>query len=224
MPVCCALLPDGVISGDSVSADAPNADAPNRDLLDPELLLSRYGERIYRLARRMTNSDADAEDAMQNTLIKILRKADSYRGESDPMGWIYRITLNEAREIHRKRKRRPAVSLDALPVDFDDTQHPMGLSNLSKRPDKAAMAGEIEARIRAAIDDLPDGYREAVILHDLEGVPYAEAAELMELSLGGFKTRLHRARLQLRRVLQAFWDEHDANPEASPDQANGASS
>ncbi|MDJ0522060.1 MAG: RNA polymerase sigma factor [Planctomycetota bacterium] len=186
------------------------SDAPNSALLDPDLLLDRYGERIYRLARRMSNSDADAEDVMQNTLIKILRKADSYRGESDPMGWIYRITLNEARELHRKRKRRPAVSLDALPIDFDETQHAVGVSDIAGRPDKSAMAGEIDDRIRDAIQELPDGYREAVVLYDLEGVPYAEAAQLMGLSLGGFKTRLHRARLHLRNVLERFWADRDA--------------
>ena len=184
-------------------------DAPRSTLLDPDLLLERYGERIYRLARRMTNSDADAEDVMQNTLIKILRKAESYRGESDPMGWIYRITMNEAREVHRKRKRRPAVSLDSLPVDFDESNHAVGVSDIGKRPDKEAMASEIDDRVREAIAELPDGYREAVVLYDLEGVPYTDAAELMGLSLGGFKTRLHRARLHLRNVLERFWMLHD---------------
>jgi len=198
-------------------------DAPRSTLLDPDLLLERYGERIYRLARRMTNSDADAEDVMQNTLIKILRRADSYRGESDPMGWIYRITMNEAREVHRKRKRRPAVSLEALPVDFDHTHHPVGITDIGERPDRDAMSAEIDDRIRAAIDELPDGYREAVVLHDLEGVPYAEAAELMGLTLGGFKTRLHRARLHLRNVLEQFWMLHDERhadgaPAASEEQ------
>lgn len=198
------------------------SDAPNPALLDPDLLLERYGERIYRLARRMSNSDADAEDVMQNTLIKILRKADSYRGESDPMGWIYRITLNEAREVHRKRKRRPAVSLDSLPVDFDETQHAIGVSDFANRPDKNAMAGEIDEQIRAAIQELPDGYREAVVLYDLEGMSYAEAAELMGLSLGGFKTRLHRARLHLRNVLEKFWQEHDKTGAASGDSPTGS--
>lgn len=180
-----------------------------QDLLDPDLLVERYGERIYRLARRMSNNDADAEDAMQNALVKILRNASSYRGESDPMGWIYRITLNEAREIHRRRKRRPAVSLDTLPVEFDEDSHPIGVTDLSMRPERRAMSGEVDAVVRDAIDELPDGYREAVVLHDMEGVPYQEAAELMELTLGGFKTRLHRARLHLRRRLEEFWQAHD---------------
>jgi len=179
------------------------------DLLDPDTLVDRYGERIYRLARRMSNSDADAEDVMQNALIKILRNAGSYRGESDPMGWIYRITLNEAREVHRKRKRRPAVSLDTLPVDFDETSHPVGVTDIAHRPERAAMTSEIDGRVRAAIDELPDGYREAVILHDLEGVPYQEAADLLELTLGGFKTRLHRARMHLRKRLEEFWKSVD---------------
>ena len=186
-----------------------SVDQTVQDLLDPETLLERYGERIYRVARRMTNSDADAEDVMQNTLVKILRKAPTYRGESDPMGWIYRITLNEAREIHRRRKRKPSVSLDSLPVEFDESNHMTGVSDLSIRPERHAMAGEVDGAVRAAIEELPDGYREAVVLHDLEGVPYQEAAQLMELTLGGFKTRLHRARLHLRRRLEEFWQAHD---------------
>ena len=200
-----------------------SADSSISALLDPELLLERYGERIYRLARRMTNTEADAEDAMQNALIKILKNAAAYRGDSDPMGWIYRITLNEAREIHRKRKRRPAVSLDSLPVDFEEGQRPKGVTDFSMRPERMAMSDEIEAHIRDAIADLPDGYREAVVLHDLEGVPYVEAAELMNLTLGGFKTRLHRARLHLRQTLESFWQTYDESlANASEDNRGGA--
>jgi RNA polymerase sigma-70 factor (ECF subfamily) len=180
-----------------------------QELLDPDTLLERYGERIYSLARRMSNSDADAEDVVQNTLVKILRKAASYRGDSDPMGWIYRITLNEAREIHRRRKRKPSVSLDSLPVEFDESSHITGVSDLSQRPERHAMSSEVDETVRAAIEELPDGYREAVVLHDLEGVSYVDAAELMELTLGGFKTRLHRARLHLRKRLEEFWTRQD---------------
>jgi RNA polymerase sigma-70 factor (ECF subfamily) len=199
-----------------------SVDPQIQDLLDPEALLERYGERIYRLARRMSNSDADAEDVMQNTLIKIIRKAPTYRGESDPMGWIYRITLNEAREIHRRRKRKPSVSLDSLPVEFDESSHIIGVSDISTRPDRHAMSGEVDGVVREAIEELPDGYREAVVLHDLEGVPYQEAAELMELTLGGFKTRLHRARLHLRRRLEEFWNAQDGERRRANSQDGGA--
>jgi RNA polymerase sigma-70 factor (ECF subfamily) len=89
------------------------------------------------------------------------------------------------------------------------------------RPERMAMSAEIDACIRNAIDDLPDGYREAVVLYDLEGVPYAEAAELMGLTLGGFKTRLHRARLYLRQALEAFWQQHDEDLAETSGDARG---
>lgn len=173
--------------------------------LDPDRLVDRYGERIFRLARRVTGNDADAEDVTQNTLLKVLRKADTFRGESDPMGWIYRIALNESRELLRRRKRKPAVSLDSLPIDFDDSNHPQGVTDFTQRPDYNVMREEMDDRVTAAIDELPDGYREAIVLHDIEGVPYQESARLLDLTLGGFKARLHRARLHLRRRLEEYW-------------------
>lgn len=186
------------------------------DPLAPDRLVERYGERIYRVARRMTGNDADAEDVTQTVLLKVLEKADAYRGESDPMGWIYRIAVNEAREHHRRRGRRPTVSLDRLPVDVDESEHLLGVSDLSARPERRAMAAEIDRVVRDAIQELPDGYREAVILLDLEGLTYKQAAQALDLTLGGFKTRLHRARLHLRRRLEAFWrtvDETEGAPE-----------
>lgn len=191
------------------------------DPLQPDLLVERYGERIFRVARRMMGSDADAEDVTQNVLLKVLRRGDSYRGESDPMGWIYRITLNESRELYRRRGRRPAVSLDALPIDFDDASHAVGVRDFSTRPDKALLRREVEARVNEAIQELPDGYREAVILMDLEGLSYKSAAEVMGLTLGGFKTRLHRARLHLRRRLEQFWRSVDEGGRETAREAGG---
>lgn len=181
------------------------------DLLDPALLVDRYGERIFRVARRMVGSVPDAEDVTQSALVKILERASTYRGEGDPMAWIYRIVVNEARELHRRRRRRPAVSLDSLPIEFDEQSHPVGIRDIGGRPDREAAAGEIEARILEAIQELPDGYREAVVLADIEGLTYKDAAEVLELSVAAFKTRLHRARLHLRRRLQRFWDEVDGS-------------
>lgn len=195
------------------SADAPaGGSAP--ESLDPQSLVDRYGERIYRLAFRMTGQQADAEDVTQNTLIKVLRKAHTFRGDSDPMGWIYRIAMNEARELFRRRSRRPAVSLDNLPIEFDDTSHPIGISDFSAHPQKQMLAAEMDARVREAIDELPDGYREAVVLTDLEGLPYKESAALMELELATFKTRLHRGRLHLRNRLQSLFQDHEGQEAA----------
>jgi RNA polymerase sigma-70 factor (ECF subfamily) len=179
------------------------------DPLAPDRLVDRYGARIFRVARRMTGNDADAEDVTQNVLMKVLQKADTFRGDADPMGWIYRIAVNESRELHRRRGRRPAVSLDALPVELDESSHIVGVIDFSVRPEKRALAREIEQVVTDAVQELPDGYREAVVLMDLEGLGYKDSAEVLGLSLGGFKTRLHRARLHLRRRLEEFWRRVD---------------
>ncbi len=182
--------------------------------LEPSGLVELYGKRIYQVGYRLTGNAADAEDVVQETLVKVMRRADSFRGEGDPMGWIYRIALNEAREILRRKRRRPAVSLESLPIDFDQGNHPQGAHAVPASPDSGVVAEEVNAAIRASIAELPDGYREAVVLHDLEGMSYQEAAALMELGLGAFKTRLHRARLQLRQKLDAHWQSEATNPDA----------
>lgn len=189
---------------------------PDDDPLSPDRLVDRYGERIFRVARRMMGNDADAEDVTQNVLLKLLQKASSFRGESDPMGWIYRIAVNESRELYRRRGRRPTISLDSLPVEIDETEHVTGVTDFSRRPDRKMHADEVEEAVHAAIQELPDGYREAVILMDLEGLSYKESAEVMSLTLGGFKTRLHRARLHLRNRLEEFWKAVGDPPASNP--------
>ena len=188
---------------------------PADDPLSPDGLVDRYGARIFRVARRMMGNDADAEDVTQNVLLKLLQRASSFRGESDPMGWIYRIAVNESRELYRRRGRRATISLDSLPVELDESEHITGVSDFSRRPDRKLHAAEVEEAVRKAIQELPDGYREAVILMDLEGLTYKDSAEAMNLTLGGFKTRLHRARLHLRRRLEEFWRSIDDASAAS---------
>ncbi len=197
----CCLLDDPPESRASPMAnDVPEA-------LAPATLLERYGERIYGLARRLTGNDVDAEDVLQATLVKVLERARDFRGESDPFGWIYRITLNEAREVFRRRARRPAVSLDALPMEVEDDGHfATAFRTLPTPPDSGPITDEVKRCVREAIEELPDGYRETVVLVDLEGLGYAEAAQLLDLHINAFKTRLHRARLHLRNRLQDFWD------------------
>lgn len=169
--------------------------AEPRGPLDPETLVERYGERIYRVARRLVANDADAEDVTQTVLLKLLEHGATFRGESDPMGFVYRIAVNESREVQRRRGRRPTVSLDAQPGALDAP------ADRGRKPDTHALRAEVERTVHAAIQELPDGYRETVVLMDLEGLSYKDAAEVLGLTLAGFKTRLHRARLHLRRRL-----------------------
>ena len=172
------------------------------NVLDPDLLLERYGDRIYNLARRMSACDADAEDVLQSTLVKVMRRAGSFRGDCAPMGWIRRIAVNEALEIHRARKRRRPVSLDDLPAQLEGRSGPSPLDPLEKR--------DIDAIVQAAIEELPSAFRAAVVLHDIEGITYEKSAELLDVTVACFKTRLHRARLRLREALAPLAVSADA--------------
>jgi RNA polymerase sigma-70 factor (ECF subfamily) len=109
------------------------------------------------------------------------------------------------------------VSLDALPIEFDESGHfREPFREAPRPPEAAAAASEVDARVREAIAELPDGYREAVVLTDLEGLPYAESAALLGLGLAAFKTRLHRARLHLRNRLDALWKSISGSPGGRP--------
>lgn len=200
---CCALAEPPEPRTTVMADDLPAA-------LAPEMLLARYGERIFRLAKRLVGNDADAEDVAQATLLKVLQRGHEFRGESDPFGWIYRITLNEAREVFRRRKRRPAVSLDAMPLEVEEDGHfATDFRSLPVAPESGPLADEVRQRVREAIDELPDSFREAVVLVDLEGLGYPEASRLLDLHINAFKTRLHRARMHLRNRLEAFWNERE---------------
>jgi RNA polymerase sigma-70 factor (ECF subfamily) len=167
--------------------------------LDPEGLVERFGDRIYALARRLVGNAADAEDVTQTVLVKLVEKAPTYRGEGAPMGWIYRITMNEAREHFRRRRRRPATGLDLEALA--EGGGPAPRAPTVSLPAEPADAADVRTRVRAAVNRLPDGYREAVVLADLQGLGYREAAQLMNLDVNAFRTRLHRARLKLRGAL-----------------------
>jgi len=102
------------------------------------------------------------------------------------------------------------VSLDALPLAVEEDGHfARAFRPFPSTPDRGPLAEEVETRVREAIEELPDGYREAVVLVDMEGLAYPEAAKLLSLHLNAFKTRLHRARLHLRNRLEAFWNERE---------------
>src|SRR4051794_11013224 len=165
--------------------------------LTPERVFRDYAPRVYNLARRMLGNDADAEDVTQDVLLKVVRKLDTFRGKSSLPTWLHRVTVNAALELRRSRARRPEVNTDA-PLDG-----PAG--RLGGRPqpgpDREAQDREAHALLERAIGGLPEGYRDAYVLSDVEGLPNQEAADLLGISQGAMKSRLHRARLMLRDAL-----------------------
>jgi RNA polymerase sigma-70 factor (ECF subfamily) len=192
-----------VPAAESATDEALAASAAAGDVHAFEALVGRYEGRVYRLACRMT-SDADAPDVLQETFLQAYRHVASFRGEAKFSTWLYRIATNASLMLRRSRSRRPSEPLDAfLPQFQSDGQHrgtPAELQivcRIEELIDREALA----ARARDAIARLPDLYRDAFVLRDLEEMPAAEVAEVLGIEAAAVRQRVHRARLLLRGYL-----------------------
>lgn len=158
-----------------------------------EELVRRETPQLYRLLLRMLGNPAAAEDVVQECFIRAWRALPSFRGEARFSTWIYRIAINEANRFLARESRRELLPFDDVMLDVPD----LGASTT-----ELAEARELRERLEALLLELPAHYRAAVVLRDVEGFSNEEAAELLELELRNFKSRLHRGRMALRRRLE----------------------
>jgi RNA polymerase sigma-70 factor (ECF subfamily) len=178
--------------------------------LTAERVFRDYAPRVYNLARRMLGNDADAEDVTQDVLLQVVRKLDTFRGESAFPTWLHRVTVNAALAHRRKRAvrqgRQSGESLDAA-LDDGHAQSPGALRPWSVAPDQPVLDAETHDLIERAIAGLPDTYRDVYVLADVEQLPNAEIGEMLGLSVPAVKSRLHRARLMMRDALAPHFEE-----------------
>jgi RNA polymerase sigma-70 factor, ECF subfamily len=181
-----------------------------------EQLVATYGDRAYRLAVRITGNEQDAEEAVQDAFWSVVRKIDTFRGDSAFGSWVYRIVSNAAYE---KVRRRPQAFLE-IPVDevlppFDeDGRHAGVLTDWSSSLDDPAVQAELRAVLSSAVSELPAHYRAVTVLYDVEGLSMAEVADALGITVSTAKTRAHRARLLLRRRLSTFMTSAGASVES----------
>ena len=174
-----------------------------RDPAAADALLTTYGDRAYRLATRMTGNAEDAEEVVQDAFWSVIRKIDSFRGDSAFGSWVYRIVANAAyQRLRTRRSRRADVSLDdVLPVFDEHGRHAAPVPDWSMSVDDPARQTELRMVLDAAIDELPADYRTVVLLRDVEGLSHQEISEALGLTIFNVKTRVHRGRLFLRKRL-----------------------
>jgi RNA polymerase sigma-70 factor (ECF subfamily) len=151
----------------------------------------RYGRFVYTLAHRLTANDDDAQDLVQEVLLRVRRGLSTYQPGSME-GWLSRITTNAFLDEVRRRKRRPA---SALPDDPDR------VLPAAPATDEIAMAPVLSADVERALHRLPPEYRAAVVLCDVAGLSYAEIGEVLEVPVGTVRSRIHRGRMLLREAL-----------------------
>ncbi|MFH1567379.1 MAG: RNA polymerase sigma factor [Gemmatimonadota bacterium] len=158
----------------------------------PEDLVRQHAGLVHGLAHRLCGSADEALDAAQETFLNLIEALPGFRGECALTTWIYRVALNTCRG--RGRRRQQLRSREA----------PLAAEPAAREPSSHQVLEEAERRdqVRQAIDDLPDPYREVVVLHYLQDLGYEEIAAVLEIPLGTVKVRLHRAKERLRRRLE----------------------
>lgn len=163
-------------------------------------LVERYQDRVFNALVGLLGCREEARDAAQDAFVQAWRKLDAFRGEAKFYTWLYRIAMNQG--LSRRRRKRPVASLDqqkeavgAEPVD------PAG------EPTDTLAAAENVAQVRAALAELADDHRQILVLREIEGLAYEDIAETLELPVGTVRSRLFRARSQLKEVLEAKLSE-----------------
>ena len=159
-------------------------------------LVSRYQARLYNAALRLVQSPDDAADVVQDAFLSAFQALHTFKGDAEFFTWLYRIAFNTA--ISLKRKKRPAVSLEThkseAGIDPDDPSEYV-------KPGAALERTEDERQLGDAIARLSPEHREVLLLKDIEGLKYEDIAELLGVPIGTIRSRLHRARLELRDLL-----------------------
>jgi len=192
-------------SGDSDDALAARAVAGDTSAF--EALVTRYQSRAFRLAWRLTGSEHDAADVLQESFLQAYRHLSSFRCEARFGTWLYRIVTNAALMQRRARDRRPTESLDAFLPAFDEAgthrATPEALL-LTSRVEELIDRKSLADKARAAVGRLPDACRAAFVLRDLEDLPTGEVADVLGIEPAAVRQRVHRARLLLRGYLNAL--------------------
>lgn len=160
---------------------------------------------IYRLGLKMLGDAQDAEDILQNTFLKALQSLKDFEGRSSPMTWLYRIAVNEALMLIRRRK--PQVGIADEAGESDDLIAPVQLTDWCCLPESDFMTAESKRALDAAIQTLPEKLRVVFVLRDIEGLSIQETMDALELSDTAVKSRLLRARLHLREQLSGYFGD-----------------
>lgn len=163
-------------------------------------LVLQYEKSVYRLAFRMLGSVSDAEDLAQEVFVQVFRNIEAFRGESKISTWLYRITVNLSKNRTKYLARRHSHQHQELEETASGVTESVGFVTTGQvsRPDQDLLGSELERIVQECLLSLDSEFREVLILRDVEGLSYEEIALLLEVPQGTLKSRLHRARAELK--------------------------
>ncbi len=168
-------------------------------------LVLAYQDKVFVQAYRMMGETDAAEDATQEAFISAFHSIQSYRGGSF-RAWLLRIVTNASYDELRRRQRRPTTPLEPVDSEDEEIESPYWLADPSESPENQAERMELDQVIQNCLKNLPPEFRAVVVLVDVQGFDYFEAAEVIRKPVGTVKSRLSRARLRLRDCLKGWWE------------------
>ncbi len=170
-----------------------------------EDLLRQYQGKIFNLAMSILKNESDAEEAAQDVFMTVIRKVDTFKGNSAFYSWMYRICVNTCLMRLRGKRRNETVAIeDFMPVFTEDGMHASPMDDWSKEVERKALNEELGKMIRKFTEDLSEKYRVVFVLSDIEGLSNEETAKILGMTVPAVKSRLHRARLYLREQLSRY--------------------
>src|SRR3954453_4275958 len=178
--------------------------AKKGDIKAFEELVRRYDRNVFRIAQHITQNREDAEDVVQDAFLKAYGNLAQFQGQSKFYTWLVRIAVNEALMKLRRRRPERTVSLDQ-DVETDEDTIPREVADWSPNPEQQYNQAELRELLQKTIQGLPSGFRTVFVLRDVEGLSTEETAEALGLSIPAVKSRLLRARLQLRERLTKYF-------------------
>ena len=175
--------------------------AQDGDLEAFNALVLQYQDSVYSVTYRIMGDSASADDGTQEAFINAFRRLDTYRG-GNFRAWLLRVATNTCYDILRYHKRRPATALDDLPGGETDDGPPLPDNSIT--PEEAIQQTELSNAIQDCINALSEDQRVVIVMSDIEGYNYQDIADAVDTQLGTVKSRLSRARSNMRKCLQAF--------------------
>ena len=196
-------------SGKSVDPDTLDLDAfRGGDARAFERLVLKYQDRIFNLAYRLLNHREEAQELTQEIFLKVYRQVGSFRGDSLFSTWLFQVASNHCKnrlKYLQRRRQHLHDSLDA-PIETEEGQVERAIPDFSRIPEDEVARAQIQKLVSDQIATLPEDYRMVIVLRDIQGLSYEEIAQILHTAEGTVKSRLHRARLELKERLKPFFD------------------
>jgi len=178
-----------------------------------EALFDRFRGKIFSISMSILKNESDAEEAAQDVFMTVIRKVETFQGNSAFYSWIYRICVNTCLMRLRGKRRNETVSIEEfMPVFTDEGMHASPMDDWSKEVERDALNEELGRMIRKYTEELSEKYRVVFVLSDVEGLSNEETARILGLTVPAMKSRLHRARLCLRERLSRYLQNGNARP------------